>query len=544
MRNFKKILFLVLCLALMLTFIACGDDESSQSSSASESESASESGKNENAVTVKFDTQGGTQINDIVIEKGDNVPKPNDPEKVGYTFDGWYADGEKWSFVGYAVAKDITLTAKWVPVEYTITFAGNVEIAPVKYTIEDTVTLRNKNFSNYYVVDSWFEDEELTKPISQIEKGTYGDKTIYAKTTYLGFSPIRYGSTLSVFKCDPNATEIVIPSALKGESITGISEEAFRGCSKLTSVTIPNSVTEIGDRAFSGCTSLTSVAIGNGVTEIGSSAFGECSKLTSITIPDSVTEIGDYAFFLCSSLTSVAIGNSVTSIGDCAFYGCAKITSIEIPNGVTEIGEAAFSDCSSLTSLTIPNSVTEIGADAFSNCSSLEYYQSDNSLYLGNDQNPYLVLKRAKGQNTTPFTINENTRFIYDSAFSYYFDSFESIKIPNSVTQIGADAFNGCYLLTSIIIPDSVTEIGDRAFVDCTSLTSVTIPDSVTEIGADAFRNCSSLTIYCEATSQPSGWFDDWNNSNRPVYWYSESEPTESGNFWHYGTNGEIVIWE
>ena len=521
MRNFKKILFLVLCLALMLTFIACGED-----------------------VTVKFDTQGGTQINDIVIEKGDNVPKPSDPEKVGYTFDGWYADGEKWLFVGYTVAKDITLTAKWVPIEYTITFAGNVEIAPVKYTIEDDVTLHDKTRSGYYMVDGWFEDEALTKPISKFEKGTYGDKTIYAKTTYLGFSLIRDGSTLSVFKCDPNATEIVIPSALKGESITKIREEAFYHCPMLTSVTIPDSVTEIGDRAFSGCSSLTSVAIGNSVTSIGDCAFSYCSKLTSVTIPDGVTEIGEDAFCDCTSLKSVTIPDSVTSIGANAFQGCTSLTSVTIPDSVTTIGRFAFSGCSSLTSLTIPNSVTEIGADAFNDCSSLEYYQSDNSLYLGNDQNPYLVLIRAKGQNTTPFTINENTRFIYDSAFSYYFASFESIKIPNSVTRIGADAFNGCYLLTSIIIPDSVTEIGVRAFVDCTSLTSVTIPDSVTEIGDHAFRNCSSLTIYCEATSQPSGWYDEWNKSNRPVYWYSESEPTESGNYWHYGANGEIVVWE
>lgn len=67
-------------------------------------------------------------------------------------------------------------------------------------------------------------------------------------------------------------------------------------------------------------------------------------------------------------------------------------------------------------------------------------------------------------------------------------------EIPDSVTEIGADAFRDCYNLTSLIIPDSVTEIGASAFHFCMSLTSVTIPDSVTEIGEGVFCDCHSLS--------------------------------------------------
>ena len=102
----------------------------------------------------------------------------------------------------------------------------------------------------------------------------------------------------------------------------------------------------------------------------GNRAFKNCSGLTSITIPNSVTSIGDYAFFRCSGLTSVSIGSGVISIGRSAFYGCS-ITDITIPDGVRSIGDSAFHDCRSLTSITIPDSVTSIGEYAFRSCSDL-----------------------------------------------------------------------------------------------------------------------------------------------------------------------------
>ena len=150
-----------------------------------------------------------------------------------------------------------------------------------------------------------------------------------------------------------------------------IGSSAFDGCSKLTSISLPESITSIGKYAFYGCTALTSVTISNSVTSIGDYAFVSCSSLASVTIPNSVTSIGNYAFENCSSLTDITIPNSVTKIVSRTFSGCLKLTSITIPNSVTSIGNYAFYHCSSLTSVTIPNSVTSIGQYAFSGCSSL-----------------------------------------------------------------------------------------------------------------------------------------------------------------------------
>ena len=108
-----------------------------------------------------------------------------------------------------------------------------------------------------------------------------------------------------------------------------IADGAFKGCTSLTSVTIPNSVTSIGDYAFEDCSSLTSIIIPNGVTKIGYEAFTCCESLTSVIIPNSVTSIENHAFRYCSSLTSVTIGNSVTSIEYGAFRYCSSLTSVK-----------------------------------------------------------------------------------------------------------------------------------------------------------------------------------------------------------------------
>jgi hypothetical protein len=203
--------------------------------------------------------------------------------------------------------------------------------------------------------------------------------------------------------------QVTIPTNINGLTVTSIGVGAFYHCTRLTSVTIPNSVTNIGREAFFDCYNLTSVTIGTNVTSIGEGAFWDCTRLFSVTIPNSVTNIGDAPFFDCTSLTAITVAaqNPVYSSVNGVLFDKSQATLLQFPGGVDG-------------NYTIPSSVTSIGAEAFEYCTSLT-----------------------------------------------------SVTIPNSVTSIGAEAFYECFDLTSVTIPNSVTSIGQDAFNLCNSLTSV-----------------------------------------------------------------------
>ncbi len=438
---------------------------------------------------------------------------------------------------------------------------------------------------SYYLMGYVGNERELSLP-SQVEGDGY---VIYAYAFY---------------DCD-DITRIDISGV-----VISIGEYAFAECDGLLNVSLGNRVIDIKNNAFYKCTALETLTIADqgsyltvqGELYIGDYAFYGCKSLKKILIPNRYSDrlwggevtIGEYAFAECSSATSITLGKGVTSIGEKAFAGCNAATEIQynavaaadlsggsfsggknvtvtigayvekIPanlfygNSYIEsvvfadesecqsIGEEAFYGCSKLTSIEIPDSVTSIGSYAFGGCSKLNYKTYDNGKYLGNVNNPYMVLIGAINTDITSCTIHEDTKFISGGAFSDC-DNLTSIEIPDGVTSIGSSAFSGCDNLTSIEIPDGVTSIGRWAFNNCQKLTSIEIPESVTSIGSYAFRDCYHLDIvYYGGTSEQWAAIDivSYNTylTNATRYYYSETQPTDSGNYWYY-VDGVPTKW-
>ena len=334
-------------------------------------------------------------------------------------------------------------------------------------------------------------DEDGTQTVKPGGEGQTGEEL---PDGGLVFELASDGESYAVADYTGTSTEVVIPSVHEGLPVMSIGQYAFRGCSGLTSVIIPDSVTRIGDFAFEDCSSLTSVTIPNSVTSIGWSAFSGCSGLTSVYITDLVAWCGiefggsyanplSYAhnLYLNGELgTELVIPDGMTSIGQYAFSGCtAEIVWGDDP-GITEIGEYAFYGYKG-TSITIPDSVASIGPYAFAYCTELT-----------------------------------------------------SVTIPDGVTSIGEWAFGECSSFTSIIIPDSVTGIGDSAFFRCYGLTSVTIPNRVTGIGNDAFLGCSKLV---EVYNKSSLDIRAGKSENGYVGHYAKHIYTKEGGSWFTDTS-------
>ncbi len=271
-------------------------------------------------------------------------------------------------------------------------------------------------------------------------------------------------------------SNVVIPETYKKKPVVEIDEEAFKDCTSITSVTIPDSVTTIKEWAFYGCTSLTSIVIPDSVTTIELGAFWGCTSLTSVTTP--YIENGFGSIFASEndeypeSLKSLTLTKG--SIRDSAFEDCKYITDITLAEGVTKIGSGAFEDCESLVNIKLPASVTEIGEGAFSGCSAME------NVYYNGTLDTWCALE-FENAGANPMLYAKH--FYVNKDFSVYDHSGDTE-----------------YELCETIIHDTINSIGDFQFYGFDNLSIVTIPKNVTSIGENAFYGCPITDVYYTGT--------------------------------------------
>ena len=272
--------------------------------------------------------------------------------------------------------------------------------------------------------------------------------------------------------------------------LTSLQDNAFKGCTNLTSFIIPRNVTSIGGDTFRDCKNLISISVADGNTIYDSrencNAIINTATNTLVagckntTIPNGVTSIGFMAFF-GHPLTSIIIPESLTSIDRDAFYS-TSLTSIVIPDNVQSIGYDAFGYCCDLTSITIGRGLTSIDYP-FRCCTSLTSVNVD-------EDNPV-------------FDSRENCNAIIETATNTLVAGCMNTFIPNGVTSIGDEAFWAIYGLTSITIPYSVTNIGNRAFSACNLTDVYCEAEQIPNTGSDVFSDeiMPSATLHVPAVS-------------------------------------------
>lgn len=158
---------------------------------------------------------------------------------------------------------------------------------------------------------------------------------------------------------------ITIPSELGGHSVTSIGKEAFKGCTNLVRICLPDGVKsiDIGNEAFAGCSSLKEINFHFPEDiYIGHEAFAGCSSFTEINFPKSIRSIGSRAFKKCVGLKSVQFNNvKGISLKGGAFADCSNLESVSfLGEGRVFLSPGVFSGCTNLRSITVNTNCSEI----------------------------------------------------------------------------------------------------------------------------------------------------------------------------------------
>ena len=473
-------------------------------------------------------------------------------------------------------------------------------------TYNDTATPKNPNNHKYesVVVPATCQDQgytEYTCECGETYKDTYTAVTAHSFTGGVcacGLSEAmlaaltfnEYDTYCEVAKCNTEYVgEMIIPATYNGKPVTRIGVEAFNKCKTITSVKIPEGVKVIGKLAFNACKDLTTVDFPTTMEEFGAYAFSG-TGITSIELPSSLKIMKTTVFSGCNLVTTeynncCYFGNSENPYmvlykladNNCASYTIHQDTTIiydyvfrdavnsgfvlngrfAIPDGITSIGDDAFPKNARFQVTSVPSSLLHLGKGAFSNENGKTNMgvQQDDGHFMGNEENPYLILVRPSGFDADgKYVVKPETKFIYEYAFNKEKGNVKAVEFHENVLEIGAYAFYECTEITEIVLPKKLTELSDYMFnMSSCNLTTIVVPASVKQINEKVFSTWALFgsRIYFEGSKKEwekmyvySNGYDDSYNvefAKAPVYFYSEQEPPRiedqsryDGLYWHY----------
>ncbi|MBQ2471233.1 MAG: leucine-rich repeat protein, partial [Acholeplasmatales bacterium] len=405
--------------------------------------------------------------------------------------------------------KSIVLPSSLEEIE-SMAFFANYSLLEV-YNLSSLALTMNTTDNGYVakyakVIHTSLDDESIYKTIDGFNFAHFDDK--YYLTGALNITPImtfpssflwddveitEYEIYKSAFENNTTIKEIVFNTGLKA-----IGQTAFNGCLNLRRVTLPSGLTTIGNQAFSSCPDLLEIynlsslslvkgSINNGYIAKNAIVIHSSSDAQSVIVKDSqgyvFAHYNDMNYLICYEGDEVEL-----TLPSSFMYNENTIDSYAI-------NSYAFYD-SNIKKITIPSNVTKILPGAFRLCRKLKD----------------IVI--APGVTEI-------------GSYAFYSCGFESIEIPNTVTQLD-EIFPCCYSLKSVVLPNTITAINENAFRACDSLSKVYFKGTKAEWDAIVITESGNSTLISEATTK---------------YFYSETAPTDEGNYWHY-VDGVITIWE
>ena len=258
---------------------------------------------------------------------------------------------------------------------------------------------------------------------------------------------------------------------------------SFKGCTKLTAITIPTEITEIPDSCFEGCTSLTKIT----KKEAGDSNQNEETQPDTLK---GIEAIGKRAFYECKALSSIALETTeIIVLNELSFYNCISLKKITLPATVEKIDDDAFNNCQILTTVNGFKNVKEVGKKVFYSCKLLDNIEL----------NPEINKEEKQDENGNPKTTIKIPENLFNGC-----EKLSSITIPDGVTTLGSYIFANCKALTELNIPEGIETVSSNLCNGCSALTSLTLPSTLTKIDSSAIKGCNGLSkIVCKAGNPP-----------------------------------------
>lgn len=501
-----------------------------------------------------------------------------------FVFAGWFANysGGVYSNQVTALTVDelpeegdsVTLHAKWTHATPWTPSGATVRVTSMQTVADDIAALSASDKEFYLIVtDSTIEYLQLRDVNNALKANAttsfYLDFSSAATKFELEPPNNRWGASSSFYAC-ANLTGITLP---KCPSFTSIEVWAFKGCSKLKAIEIPNQVTKIVANAFCNCVALETIYLPEKLLEVESEAFKNCDKLKEIYYNSTNSDWEKITFDKNEYSRPTCYGGIVYVLNQNRWERLYQVNyDLLLENGVTN-----------------PNTIVTItassGAKTLQNptCSDTNYnfvgwYTGlSNGLYSNQvttisvgcaSENQNSITIHAKWTRATPWTpsgatvhitsmgtivkdiaalpVGEEFYMLFtdkkvscnsdinsalkaNSAKNFYFDfgfATEQFGFRQWFNGEQPCDFRGCSNLTGITLPEclSLTKISENSYAGCEKLKSVRLPTQCTEIGDFAFKDCSSLeTVYLPKNLSKMGKFVFDNCVNLQSVYYNST---------------------